>query len=139
MITVKNLIIGGGVGGLTAAIYSAQAKIETIVLEGPKPGGALAQSHCVNNYPGMYGVSGSKIVNEIRNQVMSSGADIRSETCIEISFEEYPYKIRTDKNNYFAYNVILEMGREPNYLGISGEKEYWGSRISNCAVCDGLN
>ena len=138
-VSVENLIIVGGVSGLTAAIYSSQAKIKTIVLEGPKPGGALAQSHCVNNWPGMYQQPGLKIVDEIRSQAAKSGAKIRSDTCTEIFFDTYPYLVITDKCNYHAYNIILAMGREPNYLGLPGEMKYWGSRISNCAVCDGLN
>ena len=145
--TYPVVILGGGVGGLTAALYCQQANIPCIVLEGPKPGGALGQSHSVRNWPSVEQAPGRTIVDGLAAQAAASGAVIRAEKAISVDFSVWPRVIETQAVNgaavtrkIKALTVIIAMGTEPNYLGIPGEAGpdgYWGRGVSNCAVCEG--
>lgn len=136
-------ILGGGGGGLTAAIYLSQANIPHILVEGEKPGGAIAMSHSVRNWPGEIDISGSNIAEKLKKHALNYGANILPQTVLDIDFSLWPYLI-TVKNlidgkikQIKALSCIIAMGATPNYLNIPGEKEYWGRGVSNCAVCDG--
>jgi len=141
--TYPVLILGGGVAGLTAANYCAQANIPCIVIEGSKPGGALAQSDSVRNWPGLIEVTGDHIVSALKKQVVANGVSVVAQNVIDIDVASWPFTIRTtdnqtkEENEYTGLTCIVAMGAEPNYLGIPGEQEYWGKGVSNCAVCDG--
>lgn len=136
------VVVGGGIAGLTAANYLLQANIPCLLIEGPKPGGALAQSSSVRNWPGVVDAPGMAITDALKNQVLLNGAKILSASLIDIDEKSYPFvlTIRYDNNateKLEALTCILAMGTEPNYLGVSGEKTYWGRGVFNCAVCDG--
>lgn len=140
------VILGGGIAGLTAAMYLQQSNIPTIVIEGPKPGGALGQSHEVNNWPGIYGVTGAKIVDNIKQHALWSGATIIEGMVKKIDCKQYPFVLDIEKGyegeveTIQTLSCIVAMGTEPNVLGIPGERGedgYWGRGVSNCAVCDG--
>ncbi len=138
------VILGGGVGGLTAALYSLQAQIPTLVIEGGKPGGALAQSHAVQNWPGVEKAAGADIIASIKNQVLQAGASITTEQVTSVDFSQWPRVIHTVstqdptiKKTLKALSVIIATGTEPNLLSIPGEHAFWGKGVSNCAVCDG--
>lgn len=143
-IVVPSIVIGGGVGGGTAAIYLARAHFEPIVLEGSKPGGALAQSEGVENWPGVLKIRGSELMDQIRSQAIAAGADFREEEVISVDFSKRPFKIVTrqvdnpqELKTYLAMSCVIATGSNPNYLGVKGEKRYWGEGVSNCAICDG--
>ncbi len=139
---VPIVIIGGGVGGLTAAVYAAQSSIPCLVIEGPKPGGALSQSHSVRNWPGTFDAPGKDIVDSIRDQAIKRGVSIIQESVTRIDVNKWPRIIEVEdlknpavKRTIRALAVIIATGSEPNMLPIS--REYWGKGVSNCAVCDG--
>lgn len=143
---IPAIILGGGIAGLTAALYMAQANIPCVVIEGSKPGGALAQSHSVRNWPGKTDVPGSQIVSEIREQVIANKVPILTQEVIGVDFSSWPYSIKTKQlidGQVIVHKVlscIIAMGAEPNFLGIPGETGdygYWGRGVSNCAVCEG--
>jgi len=140
---IPALVLGGGTAGLTAAVYFAQAHIPCIVIEGPKPGGALAQSHSVRNWPGIINAPGMEIVSNIREQAKQAGTKIMSHRVTGVSLNQWPYHVTTkdlitgNEHIFKALSLVITLGAEPNYLGIPGEKEYWGRGVSNCAVCDG--
>ena len=140
------IVLGGGVAGLTAALYMAQANIPCIVIEGSKPGGALAQSHSVRNWPGKADASGAQIVSEIKDQVIANNVSLLAEEVVAADFSSWPYSIKTQKLfdgqviERKVLSCIIAMGAEPNFLGIpgeSGDNGYWGRGVSNCAVCEG--
>ena len=140
------IIIGGGVAGLTAANYLVQANIPCIVLEGDKPGGALAQSDSVRNWPGVLNAPGRDIVANLRAQASNNGAKIIKEKAVRVDFSQWPYRIESKNlvtgqtQTLKALSSIIALGAEPNYLNVPGERgknSYWGKGVSNCAVCDG--
>lgn len=139
------VVIGGGVAGLTAANYLLQANIPCLLLEGSKPGGALAQSDSVRNWPGVFEAPGLTIMGSLKDQVSRNGATILPASLTEITKDQHVFnlRIRDDAGNeqkIQALTCIVAMGAEPNYLGIPGESGpngYWGRGVSNCAVCDG--
>lgn len=141
------VIIGSGVGALTSAIYLQRAGIDTLVIEGDNPGGAIAQSPTVHNWPGELEINGQDLVDKIRNQAEVNGARIVSKEVTHVDFsgdllkitmrDVYDYeKIETIR----AKSVILAMGSKPKLLGVpgeSGDKGYWTKGVYSCAVCDG--
>lgn len=139
------VVIGGGVAGLTAANYLLQANIPCLLLEGAKPGGALAQSDSVRNWPGVFDAPGANIMNSLKDQVVRNGAVILSASLSSIrqNGQIFTLGVRDDAGNeekIQTLSCIVAMGAEPNYLGIPGESGahgYWGKGVSNCAVCDG--
>lgn len=131
------VIIGGGIGGLTSAVYLGQAGLEPVVLEGSYPGGAIAQSHNVRNWPGEKSIPGIQLTDNVRAQALDAGAILRPETVIKVDFSHRPYTITTAENTYKADSVIIANGSTPNKLGVPGEKEYWSNGVYTCAVCDG--
>jgi thioredoxin reductase (NADPH) len=144
--TYPVIILGGGVAGLTSASYLAQANIPSIVVEGEKPGGALAQSDSVRNWPGVINSPGAIIVTDIKKQVQANGVTISKEKVITLDFEKFPYEVTVqdlqtkEQRVLKGLTCIIAMGAEPNYLGITGERGeggYWGKGVTNCAVCDG--
>ncbi|MCB9492679.1 MAG: FAD-dependent oxidoreductase [Epsilonproteobacteria bacterium] len=144
---VPAVVLGGGIAGLTAAVYLTQANIPTLVIEGPKPGGALAQSHSVRNWPGVLDAPGEQITNNIKKQAEAGGAQIMQERVISVDFTQRPLTITTQniadpnkKRTFTTHTCIIATGTEPNLLGVPGETGhdgYWGRGVSNCAVCEG--
>jgi thioredoxin-disulfide reductase/thioredoxin len=144
LVVVPTVIIGGGIGGSTAAIYLARAGFQPLVLQGANPGGAITQSSSVENWPGAMKIQGLELMERVREQAIANGATYRSEEVLSVDFSARPFSITTrsldDPNTVTtirAESCIIATGSTPNYLGILGEKEYWGKGVSNCAICDG--
>lgn len=138
------VILGGGIGALTSALYLGRAELHPIVLEGQMPGGLLTQSHSVQNWPGVMEIEGDVLVEQMRSQAVANGAVIYSEEVTGVDFSKHPFTIKTQSTDgkktartLKAESCIIAMGTEPNYLGIPGEKNYWGRGVTNCAICDG--
>ena len=141
------VILGGGVGALTSSIYLQRAGIPTIVIEGQTPGGAIAQSPMVHNWPGEINIDGQTLVDKIRKQAEVNGATIVSEEVVNVDFSNRPFKIETrdifdteKKRTIQARSCIIALGSQPKLLGVpgeSGEKGYWTRGVYSCAVCDG--
>ncbi|MFY7842691.1 MAG: FAD-dependent oxidoreductase [Rhabdochlamydiaceae bacterium] len=140
------VVVGGGIGGLSSSIYLARAGYQVLVLEGPLPGGALAQSPKVQNWPGEIDIPGHLLLEKIKKQALSCGVTFSPLLVQETHLNEFPFKLKTNystqKTNdpiYLSCNVaILAAGTTPCFLNIPGEKEFWGKGVYNCAVCDGL-
>lgn len=141
------VILGGGVGALTSALYLSRAGLHPIVIEGPQPGGLITQSHLVQNWPGEMEISGHELVEKMRKQAEANGAQFYREEVTKVDFSKHPLQIFTrsidneEEGHIFrADSTIIAMGSKPNHLGIPGEtgdQGYWGRGVTNCAICDG--
>lgn len=137
---VNCLIIGSGPAGYTAAIYASRANLSPVLYEGMQTGGQLTTTNEVENFPGYpEGVSGMDMMDDIRQQALRFGADIRegSVTACELSDTK---KIVTidDKKTIEAEAVIIATGASARYLGLESERKFRGMGVSACAVCDGF-
>lgn len=132
-------IIGGGPAGLTAALYGARARANTVVFETALPGGQIITTDWIENYPGMpEGLNGSKIGELMHAHAEKFGAQFKTFADVEeIAAEGGGFRIEADDESYMARTVILATGAVPNKLGIRGEAEYTGRGVSWCATCDG--
>jgi thioredoxin reductase (NADPH) len=131
------LIIGGGPAGLSAGIYSAQAKLNTILVDTALPGGAVSVSHQVSNYPGFAEpVPGFMLSHYMHEQAKAAGVTFRSAVDVtEVSLENL--ELTVDGFEHIrAKKIIVASGSSPRPLGVKGEKEYRGQGISYCATCD---
>ncbi len=133
----KLIIIGSGPAGLTAAIYSARANLQPLIIDGTEPGGQLMGTSMVENWPGEKQIMGPKLMMNMREHAKSFATEFLEESVVKVDFSKKPFTIWTDrKKELTAHAVILATGASPNRLGVPGEKEYWGKGVSTCAVCD---
>lgn len=132
------VIIGAGCSGLTAALYTARARLSTIVLEKLAPGGQLATTHEVENYPGFVDVvDGPELMEAFTEQAKRFGADIRSNEVQGIDASDPVVRVvRTDDGDIRAKAVIVATGADPKTLGVPGEDRLRGRGVSYCATCD---
>jgi thioredoxin reductase (NADPH) len=137
--TENVIIIGSGPAGYTAALYTARANLEPLVIEGWMWGGLLQQTTDVENYPGYpQGVMGPQMMQEFRDQAERFGARFITEnvTRVEPGADGEPHTVWVDEDEYKARAVILAMGAEHKKLGVPGEEELGGRGVSYCATCD---
>lgn len=138
--THQVIIIGSGPAGYTAAIYAARAQLAPVVFEGTAFGGALMTTTEVENFPGFRnGIMGPELMDEMREQALRFGADLRMEDIESVDLEG-PVKtvVTADGETLHARAVILAMGAAARYLNIPGEQELLGRGVSSCATCDGF-
>ncbi len=137
---IRCLIIGSGPAGYTAAIYAARANLSPVLYEGPLRGGQLTTTTEVENFPGYpQGISGSEMMEEIREQAVRFGAELRIglATKAELSTGHNIITIDGEKQ-VEASSVIICTGASAKYLGLSDEKKFAGMGVSACATCDGF-
>jgi thioredoxin reductase (NADPH) len=134
------IIIGSGPAGYTAALYTARANLEPLVIEGWMWGGLLQQTTDVENYPGYpHGVLGPQMMQDLRDQAERFGARFITENATRIeaaAAEGEPHTVWIDDEEYKTEAVILAMGAEHKKLGVGGEEELGGRGVSYCATCD---
>lgn len=138
--TTKCLIIGSGPAGYTAAIYASRANLKPILVEGLLPGGQLTQTTTVENFPGYpEGVGGYEMMEDMRNQALKFGTDIRSGFVTKVSLEGKKKSVVIDDEiEIEADSVIIATGASAKHLGIDDERKYAGMGVSACATCDGF-
>ncbi|BBY58424.1 thioredoxin-disulfide reductase [Mycolicibacterium sarraceniae] len=134
------IVIGSGPAGYTAAIYTARAQLQPLVFEGTSFGGALMTTTEVENFPGFRsGITGPELMDEMREQALRFGADLRMEDVESVELDGPVKKVVTgDGETHLARSVILAMGAAARYLGVPGEQELLGRGVSACATCDGF-
>jgi thioredoxin reductase (NADPH) len=132
------VIVGSGPAGLTAAIYTARAGLQPLVLEGHVPGGQLIVSHEVENYPGFPGaISGLDLMDRFQKQAQRFGARFRSEAVREVKKAESLFHIVAGNGTIETRTLIIATGAEARRLSIPTEAKFYGKGVSGCATCDG--
>ena len=142
--TYSVVVMGGGIGALTSSIYLARAGYKPIVIEGELPGGAIALSHSVQNWPGELDISGDELMQRVHKQAEANGVVFLAEKVVRVDFSNNPVLIETedlmDKSKHRelrARACIIALGAQPRFLNVEGEKLYWNRGVYHCAVCDG--
>lgn len=133
------IIVGGGPAGLTSAIYSARALIDTVVIEKMLPGGQPILTSFIENYPGFpEGISGPELAERLESQARRFGAKIiTSKPVEEVLRVDDGFEIKTEEESFFSKAVIIATGTSPRKLNVPGEDTFTGRGVSYCAVCDG--
>ncbi|AWI04693.1 thioredoxin-disulfide reductase [Clostridium drakei] len=131
------IIIGSGPAGLSAAIYSARARLKTLILERVKVGGQIVITDEVANYPGsVQHATGPSLIARMEEQVESFGAERKKDNIKEVDFTGKIKKLKGEKEEYYAKSVIIASGANPRKIGCPGENELIGKGVSYCATCD---
>ena len=140
MDSTRCLILGGGPAGFTAAIYAARANLQPVLYEGVQPGGQLTTTTLVENFPGFPGgVDANTLMDDIREQARSFGADVRQGTATAVDLSRRPFRITIDgEKEITADTLIIATGARAKYLGLPSEQQYIGMGVSACATCDGF-
>ena len=133
------VILGGGPGGYTAALYGARAGLKVAVLERLSAGGQMALTHQIDNYPGFpEGIDGYSLAEKMQSQAHRFGAETIYAEVREADLLAEPKKLQPDKDVIFAKAVILATGANPRPLGLPEEKELVNRGVAYCAACDGM-
>ena len=135
--TYDVIIVGAGPAGMTAAVYTSRANLSTLLIERGIPGGQMANTQDVENYPGFDHVLGPDLSNKMFEHAKKFGAVYEYGDIKEIVDEGRLKKVVTTKKEFYAKSVIIATGADHKKLGVPGENELGGLGVSYCAVCDG--
>jgi thioredoxin reductase (NADPH) len=136
---VRNvIIIGSGCAGNTAAIYSARANLNPLVVIGHEPGGQLSITSEVENFPGFpEGIDGPELVENMKKQAERFGAEFMHGTVAEADLSKRPFRINVDGEWHESRTLIIASGASARWLGLPNEQKLIGHGVSSCATCDG--
>lgn len=137
------IIVGSGPAGLTAALYTARAQLNPLVIAGTMLGGQVALTHEIENYPGFFSAekspTGPELVGVMQEQATHFGARFEYDEVVEVDFSQgAPFKIKTYGKEYLADSVILTAGASPTHMNVPGEDDFIGRGVSYCGTCDGF-
>ena len=140
--TIKNLIIGSGPAGYTAAIYAARANLSPVLITGIQPGGQLTTTNEVENFPGYpEGVTGTQLMEDLRQQAERYETQVVLDAVSRVKFssEDQDHTVWTENGKQFkAQTIIIATGSAAKYLGLPSEQAFMNRGVSACAVCDGF-
>lgn len=132
------MIIGAGTAGLSAAIYGVRAGKSVLLLEEKVYGGQIITTPEVENYPGIRQISGYEFAENLYQQAVGLGAELKYEKAVKIVDNGTEKRIVTDHGEHVGRSVILATGAKNRHLGVEREEEFTGAGISYCATCDGV-
>ncbi|KQL53086.1 thioredoxin reductase [Heyndrickxia shackletonii] len=131
------IIIGAGPAGMTAAVYASRANLSTLMIERGVPGGQMANTEDVENYPGYESILGPELSNKMFEHAKKFGAEYAYGDIKEIVDGEEYKTLKAGSKEYKTRAIIIATGAEYKKIGVPGEKELGGRGVSYCAVCDG--
>ncbi len=137
---VENVVIlGSGPAGLTAAIYTARALLQPVVIAGTSPGGQLMTTTDVENFPGFpEGILGPDLMMKMREQASRFGVTIVDDDAVSVTLTSHPFTVGTALGqSYRCLSLIIATGASPRRLGLESEEKFFGRGVSTCATCDG--
>lgn len=133
------IVVGGGPGGYTAALYAARAGFDTLVLEQLSAGGQMALTEQVDNYPGFEeGIDGFSLAEKMQRQAERFGAGTEYAQVDRLDLAAEPKVLETSEGTYFARTVVIATGASPRELGLPNEAALVGRGVAYCAACDGM-
>jgi thioredoxin reductase (NADPH) len=140
------IIIGSGCSGLTAALYSARANLKPLVIEGHEPGGQLALTTLVENFPGFpEGIQGPELIDNMRKQAARFGAEYKVGHVVSVDLSQKlpdgsakPIEVNVGRETLLTRALIIAIGASARWLGLPNEKALIGHGVSSCATCDGF-
>lgn len=136
---LDTVIIGGGPAGYSAALYCTRAGLSTVIVEKMTPGGQMATTTQIDNYPGFEeGIDGFELGDKMRKGAERFGAKTHYAEVTGVSLEENPKKIATTNGDLYAKTVVIATGAAPRELGIADEQHFRGRGVGYCATCDGM-
>jgi len=131
------IVIGGGIAGPSAALYTSRGNFRTLVIEGDEPGGQLTKTTYVDNWPGVKRTLGKYAVAQVKKQAADYGTEFLNDHVSSVDFSSWPFVVRTVEGlELRALSVVVATGATPRYLGVPGEQEFWGRGVTACAICD---
>jgi thioredoxin reductase (NADPH) len=137
--TRDTVILGSGCAGLTAAIYTARANLNPLVLEGHEPGGQLSITTLVENFPGWpEGVQGPDLIENMKQQATRFGAELRMAHLDGVDLSKHPIELRVGKDIIHTRTLIIASGASARWLNLPSEQALIGHGVSSCATCDGF-
>ena len=133
------IVVGGGPGGYTAALYAARSGLDTVVLEKLSAGGQMALTEEIDNYPGFEeGVDGFTLAEKMQRQAERFGARTEYAQVERVDLSAAPKILETSEGTFYAKTVVLATGANPRELGIADENALVGRGVAYCAACDGM-
>lgn len=131
------IVIGMGIGGITAGIYAKRGNLDVLLIDKGAPGGMLNNIEVISNYPGLLNVKGADFSEYLFNQVKDLEIPYKFEEVTGIKVTDEEKIVVTNRGEYSCKNVIIATGTKPKFLGLDNEKDLLGRGISTCATCDG--
>src|SRR5881227_1300830 len=133
------VIIGSGCAGNTAAIYTARANLQPLVISGHEAGGQLSLTTLVENFPGFpEGIHGPDLVENMKKQAQNFGAEFLHGAVIDTDFSKRPFRLNIEGEWIETRTVIIASGASARWLGLESEQKLIGHGVSSCATCDGF-